>query len=415
MKLANNFFFYLLCLLPLIFITGPFLTDLSISIIALYFLIILIKKKFIFLFKNYFFLLFALFCIYLWITGLLSNNPIESLFSNDAAFFYFRYLLFAFGGAYLINKNKVKINHLKFILLITFSIVLIDTYIQFIIGKNLLGYVKYEGNRLTSFFKDETIVCQFLVKMFSVIFALNFINKKSLILKEEIILILFLFSTFFITLVSGERLSFFLIFSFLIGLSIYPSIYQKYFLYFLLISVLIFIFTYFGNDYLNFRVNQTFNQIQANSTGFMPYTIDHEKHYISAFKIFLNNPVLGYGPSSFEYACNEEIFFVKGGCGSHPHNFYLQLLAETGLIGFSFLLFFFFFILLNILKLFDVSKKDGLKNISKFSIFLIILLILIPIMPSNNFYNNHLNFLNFFPICFFIYFKYFKDEKKLNF
>ena len=40
----------------------------------------------------------------------------------------------------------------------------------------------------------------------------------------------------------------------------------------------------------------------------------------------------------------------KNACNTHPHNFYIQLLAETGLIGFIFIFSLFIYLLLHIVK-----------------------------------------------------------------
>ena len=47
----------------------------------------------------------------------------------------------------------------------------------------------------------------------------------------------------------------------------------------------------------------------------------------------------GAGPKSFRVLCDENLYGInRWSCSSHPHNYYIQLLAEVGLIGFSFLL-----------------------------------------------------------------------------
>ena len=59
--------------------------------------------------------------------------------------------------------------------------------------------------------------------------------------------------------------------------------------------------------------------------------------------MFLDNKIFGQGPKSFRYLCNDDRFKInKWSCSTHPHNYYIQLLAETGLIGFFtvFLIFF---------------------------------------------------------------------------
>ena len=56
----------------------------------------------------------------------------------------------------------------------------------------------------------------------------------------------------------------------------------------------------------------------------------------TAFNMFLDKPILGHGPKMFRVICKNEKYQVGiKPCDTHPHNFYIQLLAETGIIGFS--------------------------------------------------------------------------------
>ena len=52
----------------------------------------------------------------------------------------------------------------------------------------------------------------------------------------------------------------------------------------------------------------------------------------------LETPILGIGPSGTRFSCQklskkEHWLPGKNYCGNHPHNFYVQLFAETGFLG----------------------------------------------------------------------------------
>ena len=54
--------------------------------------------------------------------------------------------------------------------------------------------------------------------------------------------------------------------------------------------------------------------------------------------MFLDKPIFGHGPKMFRVICKKNKYATGvRPCDTHPHNFYIQLLAETGIIGFSFL------------------------------------------------------------------------------
>ena len=79
--------------------------------------------------------------------------------------------------------------------------------------------------------------------------------------------------------------------------------------------------------------------------NYLPITLHHISHYKTSMNIFINNKINGSGVNSFRKVCNEDKYFVQNGCSTHPHNFYVQILAELGcwiLFLFSFHVFIFY-------------------------------------------------------------------------
>ena len=105
---AEKFIFYnfpvvLFSLLPFFLITGPFLSDLSVSLISLLFLIYCIKKKNFSYFKNKYFYFFLFFWIYLLLNSSVNNFNLDSL---KISFFYFRYGVFVIAVSIFLDVNN---------------------------------------------------------------------------------------------------------------------------------------------------------------------------------------------------------------------------------------------------------------------------------------------------------------------
>ena len=55
--------------------------------------------------------------------------------------------------------------------------------------------------------------------------------------------------------------------------------------------------------------------------------------------MYLDNKIFGVGVKNFRKICKYEKYSVSNlSCASHPHNTYIQILSETGIIGFLFLI-----------------------------------------------------------------------------
>jgi len=115
------------------------------------------------------------------------------------------------------------------------------------------------------------------------------------------------------------------------------------------------------------------------------------KHYSIAPTMFKSYPMTGIGMNNFKYGCKNIDQFKRDTCWNHPHNFYLQFLTETGVLGFFLFL---FYILLIFKKTFKNFKND---IFNKFS-FVSLAIIFWPLMSTGSLFKNWHGIETFFII-----------------
>ena len=111
-----SFLKYLLYILPLAILTGPFFGDLAISVMGLIFLVICVRESLSKYFFNKYTYFFVLFILYLLFSSLISDFTLISL---EASLFYFRFLLFSLCIWFLLDEDEDLINKFSYIFIAT--------------------------------------------------------------------------------------------------------------------------------------------------------------------------------------------------------------------------------------------------------------------------------------------------------
>ena len=193
------------CLIPLL-VTGPFLPDLVVSSLSIWFLYYTIKNKIFRIYSNiyfYFFIGFWLVCI---LSSLFSDDVLLSLRSS---LFYVRIGIFALLISYLIDQNIKILDYFYYAFIVTFLPLIVDGYFQYFTDFNLFGYPMY-GGRVSSFFGNELVLGSYLARLFPLFFALFIARTNKHPLEVYFISILFILIDVLIFL-AGERASFVLL------------------------------------------------------------------------------------------------------------------------------------------------------------------------------------------------------------
>ena len=403
-KMLIRFPSILISLLPLFLISGPFLSDLCVVLVCVFFLTNISISKEYYFFKNKFFLIFLIFFVYLFINSLIKFYDYNNLRSSIG---YIRFGIFSLAVAYFIEKEKELLKWVFYVFLICFLILITDGYIQYFFKANIIGTpVDLPSGRIRFLFNDEYILGSFISRLFPIFLGLSFVifrSKKKLIIP---ISILFVFVEVLIFL-SGERTAFF--YNTLAALFVIIMInnFKKIRLITLLTSFTVIILISVYDDTAKKRVwDQTIDQFGINSSKLNIFSPIHQSHYLSAYRMFQDNKFMGVGIRNYRNFCHNPKYITHYlSCTTHPHNTYIQLLSETGLIGFSFgLILFFYFIF----KMFNhllgaLFKKQYLFSDFQICILASILITLWPFAPSGNFFNNWLSIIYYYPIGFFLW------------
>ena len=392
LKYSNTVFLNLVIasIIPFL-IWGPFFPDLITSISSLFFLYYVFKNKnFYFFFKKPI-IIFFIFCIYCISISIFIAEDI--FLSFESSLFYFRIGVFSCLIWYLIDKDKNLLTYFYYVLVFCFSSLVVDGYFQYFNGVNLLGN-KIIGIRVSSFFGDELIMGSYLSRLFPLLFALFLVKKKK---KFELYFIGILFILVDVLIyVSGERSAFFFLNLSTIFIIILIKDYQKFRLATFIIAIICITFLSLNSSHLSermFKVPAKNMGVIKSSDDPTIFTPQHDSLIRTAYNMFKDKPILGHGPKMFRVICKDEKYAVGiSPCNNHPHNFYVQLLAETGFVGFVFLLSTFVYVIYTAsrqLKSIILRKKRPLTD---YQVCLIagILITVWPFSPNGNFFNNWL-------------------------
>ncbi len=399
----------IIILIPALLITGPFLSDLGISIVAILFIINSFRSDLSKYFINIFFKLFLIFCIGLIISSLLSNNILISL---NNSFFYFRFGIFSLCFWYLIDKNSKILIYLFYSILACFFSLIIDGYFQFFLGKNLFGVEIYREFRVSSFFGSELILGSYLSRFFPILFALFIFLDQQLKFKSKLLLslvTLIFILTEGLILLSGERLALFFMNLSAIFIILMIKEYRIYRLWTYIISLVLIFLLLFSFPVTKQRIiDQTINDFTGKNSGddkIYIFSKTHDGLYESGIKIFLDNKFFGVGPRQFRNEC-KKYRVSEFSCDTHPHNTYIELLSEAGI--FSFLMVIGLFILIiylcikQFLYKFNKNKKIFFSDI-QLCLLSAIMISLWPFSPSGSFFNNWMSIVYYFPVGIFLW------------
>ena len=391
----SKYIFFLYLLIPLCLLTGPALPDLLVILIDFFFLIYIFKYKKYKLFKNNFFYFFLFFYLILLLSSLFSNDIQLSL---KSAIPYIRFGIFILAVNYIFESYlnlESLLNKLCKILILILFILFVDSTYQAIYYKNIFGFKIDQTLRVSSVFGSELIMGGFVMRVTMLLIGILIFLKKNKYFFFTILTI-----SYVLIIYSGERTAFYLFSIFNLILFIKFQIYKnkKDSLKIILISFII-ILIFFKSVFFNRIFVMTVNQItilKEEQYKVVAFTPTHQELYVTAFNIFQKYPIFGSGLKTFRTECkNKNYSQSELGCSTHPHNFYMQILSEVGILAFIIFVIAYLYISKFIFKELNTSQPTNLRKF-EYTLYLSFFVILFPLAPSGNFFNNWLSIMIFF-------------------
>lgn len=390
----NNFSYkhyisnFLLCFVPISFILGNLAINLNVILIILFSLFVFYneKKKLNIIFFDK---IISLFFLYIFLITIFKNYESFLVFQNNEAIIklisYFRFLLLYFAIRILASKTLMNLKLFFFTCSICLIFVSLDLIYQYNFGEDIFGF---EGGsrRLGGPFGDELVAGGYLQRfcffVFFLFFSLNILKN----LQPKIKFPLFCAISILISLgliFAGNRFPFLIFFITAILISFIYKTGRVYFIFLFLTSSALLIFLVNSNletkkHYTGFQTlafsslkpfsedkiidDKVINKIIKDKVrvekakkkvpgAIYDYTIEFNgKNYVlanayikdiySGYLTWSTNKFFGGGLKSFRFNCPK--VFVN--CNIHPHNYYVEILTDLGLIGFFFILYIFSYV-----------------------------------------------------------------------
>ena len=114
---------------------------------------------------------------------------------------------------------------------------------------------------------------------------------------------------------------------------------------------------------------------------------DHAKIFYTSFLSFKESPVLGNGLKSFRYNCRNFLNQQNTQCSTHPHNYHLEILHDTGILGFTSILIFAISLIMMLIKNLKKENNQSHKIISGL-LFINFLIIIFPFQSTGSIFTS---------------------------
>ena len=399
----NHYLNFLIALFPVSFIAGNMIININMILLIISALLFFKNEPF----KIKFFLLDKILLAYfvlILITAVandfhfyLEKLAWKGYFSTTIkSFLFLRYFLFYLILRFLIEEEIVNLKIFFIISSLAVFFVSFDIFYQYFNGKDIFGFVNSAYDRkLSGPFGDELIAGSYIQRYSLFTFFLIPLFFESFKKFNKYIL-LFAVTIFLIALIiSGNRMPTIMFIFIIFCMLIAQKKTRKLFIPCLVIFVIIFTILVKSNVSIRKNFHNFYGQVSqivyfvSKKDFFSDKSPQYLKEFATFYDTWLINKYIGGGIKNFRYYChkrdniNTTQEFV---CNMHPHNYYLEILTETGLVGFLTIIIIFTIILYITLAKKYFTKSSLEKNIIMIPFLFLFIAEVFPLKSTGSFF-----------------------------
>ena len=409
---AINFNILLFCLLGIFKLKTKILSSkliVPIKIIFLFFFIVLFSTSLSFILSLYF-------------EGYNSVN-LERLIKSILFFRFFLILIII----YLLSEHNIlNFKYFFFTATILPIVVSLDVIYQFIFGYNIIGLESF-GHHNTGFFGEERIAGGFIqnFSFFSILFLYSALGDKKILKTITLIAVICLLGVGII--VSGNRMPFILFMFGLLILFIFKNQLRVIIPVGIIFILISFQLIYSHDAKLKLMYESLYDNVkglfvidlpklnsesekklidkeeaeQKNKIKILDDYIMHNRLLLTAIDLWKKNKIFGGGIKSFradcyklsgsEYNLTDEYVKSKKNrlCSNHPHNYYFEILTETGVVGLFITLVIAYLFIIFILKNYKLFKENNDTNLFLLASTISLILEFFPIKTTGSIFTTN--------------------------
>ena len=294
---------------------------------------------------------------------------------------------------YFFKQHNYNVRNIFLMWLITMLVVVLDLFIQYFVGSNILGFKSIYPGRLSGFLNEELKIAHLVIGFF--IIPISFFLNESKNKYYFLLLILFII----IIVLINERanairgLLIFILFFLFID---YLSFKLKFAI--TTLSVLFFSSLILLNSDIKQRFVTEFTELNLDNKSLKNIVLvsNYGTHYTAAFEVFKKYKFFGSGIKTFRNECKQvsiKEYYDKNKlkfntntdkCSTHPHQYYFEFLSELGIVGTLLFVCYFLYFFYRFIKSYYFTK-----DLVILSTGLFILTQLIPLLPTGSFFTSY--------------------------